>query len=267
MRKTIARLIVLIAVIVTAAQVGAINYFRQHYPGMQARGVTWYMDGIVINHLQWNKSVTFNTVFLKANPLQMLIKGPSFLLIKKAQIDLSRFSLDQPFDIPDLPLRIEKIKLSIPYQGQSYIFKGRLKTFDPGHHQITFNSIQDMLQMEFAVDMTVEGRSITGFDLDFQDFGWDRPEMQVRRGGGWLSFTQKDGQWQASGEVEAGLFRYADRVFLQPIVTVTDHALLFTAMDKATGKKMQIETGSLRPSDLQARLLAWAHSAAAPVVQ
>ncbi len=262
MRRKIARTLICILLLVTAAQLSVKHYIQHKYPYIQMQRITWYMDGIVIKHVQWNKGVVLDTVYLEGNPWQILLQGPSYITIKKATIDTGSLDLDVKMPLPDTPVAFKNVVLRVPYQGQDYIFKGHYAAIDAMHDKFTFDSARDDLQLQFTVEATRKDGALVALDLSAEDFAFDWPGMQLRRGSGWLSFQLQNDHWVTSGEIEAGLFTYANRVFLKPTYSLQKDSSIFTATDKETSKKVEIEMRSLRATELQTRLLAWSRAAA-----
>lgn len=256
MRKTLFRIGCVVFLIIVVAQIGAQIVLRTRYADLKPKGIVWYFDGVVINHLQLANGISLKKVFLEGNPIDIVMLKPSYIVITKTEIDASNIDLPQKILFPATPVTVESIELTMPYQNQNYLLTGDFKTFDPQHHRIAFESKTNGVEMSFNIDLGLRKQRLISVDIGAEDFAVDRPEMQVRRGAGWLSFHLQKDQWQSTGELEAGLITYADQVFLDANLTLQDKGMIFNAVEKQSGKKTYIETQSDRLSELQARLLA-----------
>jgi hypothetical protein len=256
MRNRLIRALIILFVVVLTAEMVAQIYIRSVYHRYEPKGIFWYLDGVVIDHMKLADGVYLNKVYVEGNPLRLLFLIPKYIVISDMIAVVQKMPSKLKLPLPKTDFIFEKITLTVPYQEQNYILYGDLKKFDNEHYQLNFESGEQGIQVALTVDVTFRKRQVIGIEMNADEFSANRPEMKIKRGNAWLSFHLENGAWQPAGEIEAGLMTYAGQVFLDANLTINPANLLFSAKEQKTGNPINIETQSTRITELQTLVLA-----------
>lgn len=264
MRNRLIRAVIAVFVAILTAEMAAQIYIRSVYHRYEPKGIFWYLDGVVIDHMKLADGAYLNKVYLEGNPFRLLFLKPKYIVIKDMIVVAQKMPPQLKLPLPKTDFIFEKITLTVPYQNNNYILYGDLKKFDAEHYQFNFESGEQGIQVALTVDVTLQKRRVIEVEMNADEFSADRPEMKIKRGNAWLSFHLQDGAWQPTGEIEAGLMTYAGQVFLDANLTINPENLLFSAKEQATGNPVTIETQSTRITELQTLVLARSASQVRP---